>query len=233
MAEIRVKIRYYSTVLCVIGISLILSCKSSSRYTRPSYKKAEDKNIPSKKKKTIPPKKEDIVNGKTTELSAKGHIDVIPSIVEAHQWDSLKIDNVEYEEIQVKTVRDKRVVYIKRTYLFDIIEDYLGVRYKFGGVTRRGMDCSGLVWAVFKDLGMRKLKRVPASVLYEKSTSIKFAQGLQGDLVFFKEKGRIFHVGIYMGGDIFVHASTRHGVTYSSLNNRYFKTRFAGIRRLF
>lgn len=112
------------------------------------------------------------------------------------------------------------------------MDKYLGVRYRYGGTGVTGMDCSGFVSRVFLDALDIKLPRSSAAqakvgVAVSKS-KLKF-----GDLVFFKiRRNRISHVGIYVGDNNFVHASTKLGVIVSSLNERYYKRTYATARRL-
>lgn len=115
--------------------------------------------------------------------------------------------------------------------LLDVIS-YLGTPYKYGGMSRRGIDCSGFTATIYSGAADVKLPR---------STKEQFTTGstverdeLQfGDLVFFNTTGRTpSHVGIFIEGDLFAHASASEGVTFSSLESTYFKKRFVGARRV-
>ena len=113
----------------------------------------------------------------------------------------------------------------------DVALKYMGVKYRFGGNSFKGIDCSGLVRLVFRELGV---------VIPQQSTN-QFKEGeevarehlLPGDLIFFKNTYRkgISHVAIYVGGSRFIHAS-RSGVAIASLSNQYYSNRFAGARRV-
>jgi len=112
---------------------------------------------------------------------------------------------------------------------------YKGSRYRFGGATKRGMDCSGLVARVWSDL---KLKRIPraSSALYNSGKPVHLAELKPGDLVFFKNtyKHGISHVGVYAGKNKFVHAAGRHkGVIITKLSDPYYQLHYAGARRLY
>ncbi|MDH5426292.1 MAG: NlpC/P60 family protein [Gammaproteobacteria bacterium] len=108
-----------------------------------------------------------------------------------------------------------------------------GVRYKTGGLSRKGVDCSGFVYRSYKD---------GVGVSIPRTTELQSQQGQQiskselkvGDLIFFKT-GSIFksrHVGIYTGNNMFLHASTSKGVMKSSLNNPYWKETYWQARRV-
>ena len=112
---------------------------------------------------------------------------------------------------------------------------YTGTRYKYGGTTKRGMDCSGLVQRVWADLKMKKLPRASAA-LYNSGRPVHLEDLQPGDLVFFKNtyKRGISHVGVYAGNNKFVHASGhRRGVTITKLSDPYYQLHYAGARRLY
>lgn len=99
-----------------------------------------------------------------------------------------------------------------------------GVKYRWGGDSRHGIDCSAFTRRVFKELSVH-LPRTTAEQIRSGDKITK--QQLQvGDLVFFKTTRRVRHVGIYVGNDQFIHASRKTGVTTSSLNNDYWVKRY-------
>lgn len=109
---------------------------------------------------------------------------------------------------------------------------YCGTRYRTGGTSRGGFDCSGFVRYVYKKYGLQ----LPHSSAAQSShgVSISKSQLKAGDLVFFQTNGRgISHVGIYIGGGKFVHASSHgRGVTTDSLGSSYYSPRYRGARRV-
>lgn len=105
-----------------------------------------------------------------------------------------------------------------------------GTPYRLGGMDRRGVDCSGFVYRVFDDLYGMKLPRTTENQA-ELGYSISRDELQVADLVFFKTGWRTRHVGIYIGGDQFLHASTSRGVTISSLDNPYWNRRYWTSRR--
>ncbi|KFK92865.1 MULTISPECIES: NlpC/P60 family protein [unclassified Serratia (in: enterobacteria)] len=110
-------------------------------------------------------------------------------------------------------------------------EEWEGVRYKFGGNSRKGIDCSAYMQRVFADEFSLKLPR--SSHEQSKLGSHVAKDELNtGDLVFFKTSARERHVGVYVGDGKFLHASTKVGVTVSELDNQYWKTKFVQARRI-
>ncbi|HYF02697.1 MAG TPA: C40 family peptidase [Patescibacteria group bacterium] len=110
-------------------------------------------------------------------------------------------------------------------------EAWLGTPYKWGGNTRSGVDCSGLVVEVFKTVNAR-LPRTSFEQ-YQQGKPIGGGSLEVGDLVFFTfEEGRaVTHVGIYAGENKFIHASTSRGVTYQSLYDKPYSIALVGYRR--
>jgi len=113
-----------------------------------------------------------------------------------------------------------------------IVDSYVGVPYRYGGTTRRGMDCSGFVFRVYNDLGCSNVPRTSSAKLSRIGTPVTRSELRIGDLVFFRKRRRIDHVGIYMGDDTFAHASSKKGITYTRLDSEYFRNRLVCIRRI-
>jgi len=107
---------------------------------------------------------------------------------------------------------------------------FLGTPYVFGGTSGAGFDCSGFVQHVFALLGFHLPRTADAQYYAEARAS----GGVQpGDLVFFEtyESGPS-HVGIYIGGGKFVHASSSSGVMVSALSDSYWSARYIGAKRV-
>ena len=109
---------------------------------------------------------------------------------------------------------------------------FMGTPYVFGGTSDRGIDCSGFTMRVFMMNGI-KLPRT-ADVQYGVGRAVKSGKEEAGDLVFFETYcPGPSHVGIYMGGGNFIHASSSRGVTISNLSDSYYKSRYLGAKRVF
>jgi len=117
--------------------------------------------------------------------------------------------------------------------LFRQIEAYLGVRYRWGGTSASGMDCSGFVRVVYKNAANLVLPH-SSRKMYGRGQHISVSNLQFGDLVFFEniESKGVSHVGIYVGDEKFAHASTSRGVVISSLGEKYYRVRYAGARRV-
>ncbi|MCH7962779.1 MAG: C40 family peptidase [Bacteroidetes bacterium] len=121
----------------------------------------------------------------------------------------------------------------KEKMLMEIIK-YINVPYQYGGNSKSGIDCSAFTQSIYKNTLSVNLFR-SAREQYKQGEGISDVEELRfGDLVFFntRENVRPGHVGIYIGDNLFAHASTKKGVTISSINHSYYKTRFMGGRRV-
>jgi probable lipoprotein NlpC len=120
-----------------------------------------------------------------------------------------------------------------RSKLLAAAEAYLGSPYRYGGLDRRGLDCSALVYLSFRDALGAAVPRTTGA-LYNWAEKIPDEARERGDLVFFRDGGGIFHVGIYAGEGRFIHTASSGpatGVIYSRLEESFWRRRYAGAGR--
>lgn len=119
-----------------------------------------------------------------------------------------------------------------------LAKQYLGCPYVYGSTGPKGFDCSGFTYFIFKQLG-HPISRGGSSQFYE-GVSVNRADLQPGDLVFFRDPATsgskpMSHVGIYIGGNQFIHASSSKrgsGVKVSSLYEDWYAGIYAGARRI-
>ena len=114
--------------------------------------------------------------------------------------------------------------------LFDFYSEWEGVGYKLGGDSKNGIDCSGFIQKAFKEKFNLTMPRT-TTLQSEVGKEIDKNELRSGDLVFFKT-GEINHVGIYLEDGMFIHASTKIGVTISELDNSYFSKSYWKAQRV-
>ena len=110
-------------------------------------------------------------------------------------------------------------------------KSFKGTKYKFGGITKKGMDCSGLIYTAFKKENIQ-LPRV-SRFIAEEGSKIPLHKAKKGDLLFFRTNGnsrKINHVGLITSIKNkqihFIHATTSRGVIISLLSEKYWKNAF-------
>lgn len=140
------------------------------------------------------------------------------------------------EEIEIPELEFYDESYIKKIEIIDYAKSFQGTRYKFGGTTKAGMDCSGLVCSAFEqqDIQLPRISRDMAT----RGFQITLKEVEPGDLIFFKTNNQrtINHVGLVVEsgeGDIrFIHSTTQRGVIISSMDETYWKRSFVQARRV-
>lgn len=110
--------------------------------------------------------------------------------------------------------------------LYEVVNEWLGVPYKYGGTDRNGIDCSAFVGVVYRKVYGINLHRTSNDILRDVDL-IGRSELQEGDVLFFtNSKGKVSHVGVYLKDDLFAHSSTSNGVSVSNLNDSYWKKHF-------
>ncbi len=148
--------------------------------------------------------------------------------------------NKAIEKTEEKIVSARKMAKKKSSTIDGILSEantYIGTPYRFGGMTRSGIDCSAFVLSVYGSATGINLPRI-SSAQAQEGERVEREELEKGDLLFFQTRGsRISHVGIVQEitpeGEIkFIHASTSKGVTISSLNEKYWGLRFRFAKRI-
>lgn len=134
---------------------------------------------------------------------------------------------IKYEKIiGVKLINEK---------LYSVIDQWVGVPYRYSGKSKSGIDCSNFTCQILRDVFQFPSSYYFSSAkLAEQGKKINLENAKEGDVVFFAMStgSKISHVGVYLVNNKFVHASTSKGVIISSLTEEYYKTRYVGVYRL-
>jgi uncharacterized protein YgiM (DUF1202 family) len=155
-------------------------------------------------------------------------------------WVRVKVENDlegwinrKYIITDVKTMEMREQLYSRSTRITGLALQYLGYKYRYGGTTPHGFDCSGFTLFIYSQFGWKLPHNAAAQM---ELGSAVYKDGLiPGDLVFFKtlNSHKINHVGIYVGNGNFVHAASGAGyVKVSSMNDGYYKSKYYCARRL-
>lgn len=116
--------------------------------------------------------------------------------------------------------------------LEQLAKSWIGTPYVYGGSSKSGTDCSGYVMQLYKAHYGISLPH-NAGQMYDDSRGSSVSRGSlkEGDLVFFGSFWKIDHVGIYLSGDRFTHASSSKGVMISPMSDNYWRPKYQGARR--
>ena len=193
------------------------SSKSSSATTTAS--KSKRVNSPAQKLAALTPDEENIIKDLGNKKSTKA--------IGIELSAPLQFKYAILLDMPVETINDNK--------LLELIESWYGTKYKYGGQTRDGVDCSGFAKAFMSSYYDITLTRSSADQYKQCATKVKKKKLKQGDLVFFKtngSRGGITHVGVYLCNNKFVHAATSSGVMISDLDEDYYKARFVSGGRI-
>jgi cell wall-associated NlpC family hydrolase len=120
---------------------------------------------------------------------------------------------------------NREVETLTNTYLFNFIDEWWAVRYRYGGTTMRGVDCSSYTGQLLYTVYAVSVPRT-AREQYRVTARVRKDELQEGDLVFFNTRGGVSHVGVYLSDGYFTHSSCSHGVTISNLNEAYYSKKF-------
>lgn len=136
-------------------------------------------------------------------------------------------------QLKYAVLLDTEVESLPNKQLLESVDEWYGVRYRSGGNTKKGVDCSGFSVAVYATVYGIMLPRVSREQ-YRISRKISTTELQEGDLVFFDTRGGgyVSHVGIYLGNNKFIHASVSKGVMVNDLFQDYYLKRFIGGGRI-
>ncbi|MBS1759718.1 MAG: C40 family peptidase [Bacteroidetes bacterium] len=142
------------------------------------------------------------------------------------------IESASNVQLKYAILLKTEVEYLPSKSLLDVVDEWYGVRYRSGGNTKSGVDCSGFTLAVFAAAYGLSIPRVSREQ-YRVSRKVSTTELQEGDLVFFNTQGRgVSHVGVYLGNNKFIHASVSRGVMVNDLFEPYYMQRFLGAGRI-
>jgi lipoprotein Spr len=120
---------------------------------------------------------------------------------------------------------------ISNVVLYKTIDQWYGTRYRYGGTSTRGIDCSAFM-QVLSGYAFGWMLPRTAREQYRSMSAIRKEDLREGDFVFFNTRGGISHVGMYLQNNKFVHSSSSHGVSIGDLTDKYWSARFIGAKRV-
>ncbi|ELJ5854854.1 C40 family peptidase [Enterobacter kobei] len=118
-----------------------------------------------------------------------------------------------------------------RSRILDQYQKWKGTQYQWGGTSHRGVDCSALMQHLFSDAANLNLPRTTSEQIH-RGVQVAQYRLKAGDLVFFQTGPNRKHVGVYIGDNRFIHASSSQGVTVSTLTDDYWQAHYITARRV-
>ncbi len=176
----------------------------------------------------------DAVQKKSVKFIEGKDIKPLPAVVKETSTAAEPTSSIEsFTTTQFKYAQllDVEVESITNQQLYNAIEKWWGTRYRYGGATEKGIDCSAFTGTIIHQVYGLVLPRT-ARDQYAQCIKLEKEEMQQGDLVFFNTRGGISHVGIYLGNGYFTHASTSIGVTINNLSEAYWNKKFISGGRL-
>ena len=179
----------------------------------------------------------DLHDGELEVLLNKSYNDSIKKANKINIATLLKKNKKELNKIEFEDIVADIDLFLLNIKIVDSAKTYLGVPYRYGGMSSNGIDCSALILNAFH----KNNYELPRTSFAQSKLGKKMKKNKSdiGDLIFFKttKRGIVSHVGIIVenvnGSIKFIHASSSRGVTISSLDSEtYFKKRFAKIKRI-
>lgn len=148
------------------------------------------------------------------------------------------ISKTDYEKLVLTTDKDKNEkvdlsnpkIFTKKQAFLDFYSDWKNVKYKMGGTSRTGIDCSGFTQKAFREKFGIELPRTTLTQV-NVGVEVKKSDLKMGDLVFFKTSKINKHVGIYMGDGSFLHSSI-NGIQFTELDKPFYKQTYWTARRV-
>lgn len=230
-AEALAIIQSSEEVAGIAGLEVVDSVKASSAYV--------DLNVDSISIDDIRSSKSDIALLRSYMDTTNSEGEEGECIAELEAEDDVEVNLEDFRSIWLLAMggsdaeEEKTVFGASKEELMSIMMDWFGTPYKFGGNTTNSVDCSAWTQQVFLEACQIILPRTAREQI-KIGHKVKHNKLEFGDLVFFHTYSRKFasHVGIYLGDNLFAHASSRKGVTVSSLESTFYSKRFIEGRRL-
>jgi cell wall-associated NlpC family hydrolase len=220
------------TTLLLLSAAFVVSCgtlKPAAKLTTKNNLTAETSQNSEPNfldvKAIIPQRVTASYNSSSTQAFTSSKTNFTPApkaIRKAKEEETVNAESFSMLQIKYGIMLDVPTESIKNLALYQFIEEWYGTRYVFGGTSRRGIDCSSLMQKIYAQVYGLEIPRT-AVTQHKNTKRIEKEELVEGDLIFFHTtRSGISHVGIYLGNNRFLHASSSRGVVISNLTESYY-----------
>ncbi|MDD2886626.1 MAG: NlpC/P60 family protein [Aliarcobacter sp.] len=212
------------TFILLPTILLLTACTSNKNLQMEENNKINDKSSLNASNVSYNDYKSSY-DSENDKLKSRPHLKYEPNISKK-DYEKLAFNNLENEKIESSTPNNLT----KKQAFMNFYNDWKNVRYKMGGSSRTGIDCSGFTQKAFKEKFGIELPRTTLTQV-KVGVEVKKSDLKMGDLVFFKTSKVNKHVGIYMGNGSFLHSSIK-GIQFTELEKPFYKDTYWTARRI-
>jgi len=227
-------------IIALSLIGLLAGCSNAKRLS--STKNKQVTSSPAASSETATDKKNDIkfldeitanpqLAASIPEAKTEEPVTVYPITQTKISNNSASAGNVSALQLKYSVLLNTEVELIENTELLKAVDEWYGTRYRMGGTTKKGIDCSAFVQAVYQTAFSVAVPRT-AFEQFKTANRISATELKEGDLLFFNTIGGVSHVGIYLRNNKFIHASSSKGVVVSDVFDPYYLRRFLGAGRI-
>ncbi len=204
--------------------TLVYHFSKQATYTKPEQVIAETPVKVSQSNKTSITNHNKVIQAATAHLTK--YTTPTPQSIAVVNAEALQLKQIKYA-----ILLDVPAEELTNIELYNFLDEWYGVRYRFGGTSKKGVDCSSLMQHIYTNVYGKELPRT-AITQYQSTQRIVKEELQEGDLIFFHTtRSGISHVGMYIGNNRFVHASCSKGVTISNLTESYYANAYRGSGR--
>jgi len=164
-------------------------------------------------------------------VKSKPEIITKPEVVNYKETVTPEVEKTSSIQLKYALLMNTEVEKVQNLHLYKSIDDWYGTPYRYGGTTKKGIDCSAFVQSVFISAFGVTLPRT-AREQYQYVKLISTTQLKEGDLLFFNTSGGVSHVGIYLKNNKFIHASVANGVIITDMYEPYYVKHLIGAGRI-
>lgn len=240
--SVKRKLLKVSSLFILFSMSMLHIAAITPKHSKSSKNKPKQSAVTTKKVKveqsshhniavttsdgesvTLPKVKQKLVDNSLLSASVSG--DLMADASFSKSLASLQQRLIEKKEMEeLSSLLGVTIADVTLLPLYREAADWLGTRYRRGGMSRKAVDCSGFTNIIYKNVFGIQLDRVSTAIAKNVTESIAKEDLLPGDMVFFStfNKKYINHVGVYIGDGKFIHASIKHGVIVSTLSEGYY-----------